>query len=272
MENKQKKKRNRKDIRNAFVMLCVTIAMMSTATFAWFTMTDSPTVQGLKMTAATTGGLELSLDKNTWNSTITVDSATKELSPVSPIGSTDKFGSPVYTSGTVTNVNEITDTTNELKKYVAVYDYYIRAVGASASSPVNVGLLGGNGNGSNPTGSFIARNGANSATQPAANAIRVGFKIEGNWIIYEPNADQNTGGTKAGNSYTVPTSTLKQAADGNFMDSYGNGNISKTIFSLKDTEPHAIKMYVWIEGTDDQCVNEIQTDELKGQIQFTVIK
>lgn len=48
MENKQKKKRNRKDIRNAFVMLCVTIAMMSTATFAWFTMTDSPTVQGLE--------------------------------------------------------------------------------------------------------------------------------------------------------------------------------------------------------------------------------
>lgn len=271
MENKQKKKRNRKDIRNAFVMLCVTIAMMSTATFAWFTMTDSPTVQGLKMTAATTGGLELSLDKTTWNSTITVDSTAKELSPVSPMGSTDKFGSPVYTNGTVTTVNEITDA-NELNKYVAIYDYHIRAVGASNSSPVKVGLLGGDGNGSNPTGSFIVQNNAHSATRLAANAIRVGFKIDGNWIIYEPNADQNTDGTKAGNSYTGPTSTLKQNSDGNFMTNFGNGNISNTIFSLTDTQPHAIKMYVWIEGTDDQCVNEIQTDELKGQIQFTVIK
>lgn len=271
MENKQKKKRNRKDIRNAFVMLCVTIAMMSTATFAWFTMTDSPTVQGLKMTAATTGGLELKDADEDWRGAITVDSATKELSPVSPMENTDKFGSPVYTNGTVTTVKEITDT-NELKKYVAIYDYYIRAVGASASSPVNVGLLGGNGNESNPTGSFIVQNDAHSARQPAANAIRVGFKIDEKWIIYEPNADQNTGGTKAGNSYTGPTSTLRQNANGSFMTNFGNGNISNTIFSLTDTEPHAIKMYVWLEGTDDQCVNEIQTDELKGQIQFTVIK
>lgn len=48
--------------------------------------------------------------------------------------------------------------------------------------------------------------------------------------------------------------------------------MSKDIFTLSDTNAHAIKMYVWIEGTDDQCVNELQTDELKGQIQFTVIK
>ena len=44
------------------------------------------------------------------------------------------------------------------------------------------------------------------------------------------------------------------------------------IFELKDTNAHDIKMYIWLEGTDDQCVNEIQTDLLKGQIQFTVIK
>lgn len=270
-ENKQRRKRNKKDIRNAFVMLCVTIAMMSTATFAWFTMTDSPTVQGLKMTAATTGGLELSLDGNAWSNNITVATDMKELSPVSTIGNTNTFGSPVYTNGTVTAVNEITDE-NELKKYLAIYEYQIRAIGATASNPVKVGLLGGAGTGSNPTGSFIVRNDLNTASRQAAYAIRVGFSIDGKWIIYEPNADQTTDGTKATNSYTGPTSTLKQNADGNFMATYGNGNISNEIFSLSNTSAHNIKMYVWLEGTDDQCVNEIQTDELKGQIQFTVIK
>lgn len=267
-ENRQRRKRNKKDIRNAFVMLCVTIAMMSTATFAWFTMTDSPTVQGLKMTAAATGGLELKYGNEDWNSSITVDSATKSLSPVSIMGSTDKFGSPVYTNGIVTTVQEISDS-GELEKCVAIYEYQIRAVGATASSPVKVGLLGGDGAGSNPTGTFIVRSNANSASQQAAYAIRVGFKIDNNWIIYEPHADQTTGGTKAVNQYNGPTSTVKQNSNGNFE---GGSNVSKDIFTLSDTNAHAIKMYVWIEGTDDQCVNELQTDELKGQIQFTVIK
>ena len=54
-----KKKRNWKDIRNAFVMFCVMVAMLSTASFAWFTLTDSPTVTSLQLTAATKGGLKV---------------------------------------------------------------------------------------------------------------------------------------------------------------------------------------------------------------------
>lgn len=269
-----KKKRNRKEIRNAFVMLCVAVAMMSTATYAWFTMTDSPTVQGLKMTASSSGGLELSDADETWNNSITVETTSKILSPVSTIGNTDKFGSPVYTGNQVNNVNEITDETELKGKYVAVYDYKIRALGATTESPVKVGLLGGDGTGSNPTGSFIIRENAKSATQQAAYAIRVGFKIDGTWAIYEPNADGTSGGTKAENGYTAGSgSTVKQkAGSGDFIENTGNGNVSKEIFKLIDTNEHNIKMYVWLEGTDNQCVNELQTDELKGQIQFTVIR
>lgn len=272
MGSKQKKRRNGKDIRNAFVMLCVTVAMMSTATYAWFTMTDSPTVEGLKMTAASSGGLELSNDGSTWSSAITVDTDSKKLSPVSPIGNTNEFGKPVYSGNRVNSVEKITDETELEQNYVAVYKYKIRAVGASSSAPVKVGLLGGDGSGSSPTGSFVIRESAKSATQEAAYAIRVGFKIDSTWAIYEPNADQNTGGTKAENGYTVPTSTVKQGADGDFIDSTGSGKTSKEMFSLTDTNAHDITMYVWLEGTDDQCVNELQTDELQGQIQFTVVK
>ena len=269
-ENRQRRKRNKKDIRNAFVMLCVTIAMMSTATFAWFTMTDSPTVQGLKMTAAATGGLELSVDKNDWNSVITVDSDTKSLSPVSTFTNTKvDFGTPVYADGSVGSITKITDET-ELKKSVAVYTYYIRASLENGGS-VDVGLLGGDGS---STGTYIIRDTANSASEGAANAIRVGFLIDStDWFIYEPQSDRHASSSshKAGNTYTGQESTVQQTATGTFVKG-GTGEKTNKLFTLSDVNAHTIKMYVWLEGTDDDCVNEIQTDLLKGQIQFTVIK
>lgn len=269
-ENKQRRKRNKKDIRNAFVMLCVTIAMMSTATFAWFTMTDSPTVQGLKMTAAATGGLELSTDKNDWNSVITVDSDTKSLSPVSTFTNTKiDFGTPVYANGSVGSITKITDDT-ELKKSVAVYTYYIRASLETGGS-VDVGLLGGDGS---STGTYIIRDIANSAKEGAANAIRVGFLVDSkDWFIYEPQSDQHASSSshKAGNAYTGQESTVQQNATGTFAKG-GTGEKTNKLFTLSDGNAHTVTMYVWLEGTDDDCVNEIQTDSLKGQIQFTVIK
>lgn len=272
MENKQKKKRNRKDIRNAFVMLCVTIAMMSTATFAWFTMTDSPTVQGLKMTAATTGGLELKDADEDWRGAITVDSATKELSPVSTFnGGNDSFGSPIYTNGEVTDINPI-NASDLSTKYVAVYDYQIRAVNATGET--SVGLMGGDGS---TKGTFITRETAKNATENAAYAIRVGFLINNTtWIIYEPNMNGTVGNTakRATNRYTGQSSTVWQKTDGKFTDVNGtaSNDASGELFKLPAGAEYPVKMYVWLEGTDDQCVNEIQTDELKGQIQFTVIK
>lgn len=269
-ENKQRRKRNKKDIRNAFVMLCVTIAMMSTATFAWFTMTDSPTVQGLKMTAAATGGLELSTDKNDWNSVITVDSDTKSLSPVSTFTNTKiDFGTPVYANGSVGSITKITDDT-ELKKSVAVYTYYIRASLETGGS-VDVGLLGGDGS---STGTYIIRDIANSAKEGAANAIRVGFLVDStDWFIYEPQSDQHASSSshKAGNTYAGQESTVQQGVNGKFVKG-GSGEKTNKLFTLSDGNAHTVTMYVWLEGTDDDCVNEIQTDSLKGQIQFTVIK
>ena len=269
-ENRQRRKRNKKDIRNAFVMLCVTIAMMSTATFAWFTMTDSPTVQGLKMTAAATGGLELSTDKNDWNSVITVDSDTKSLSPVSTFTNTKiDFGTPVYANGSVGSITKITDDT-ELKKSVAVYTYYIRASLETGGS-VDVGLLGGDGS---STGTYIIRDIANSAKEGAANAIRVGFLVDStDWFIYEPQSDQHASSSshKAGNTYAGQESTVQQGVNGKFVKG-GSGEKTNKLFTLSDGNAHTVTMYVWLEGTDDDCVNEIQTDSLKGQIQFTVIK
>ena len=61
---KKNTKKKLKDIRSAIVMMCVMVAMMSTASYAWFTLTDSPTVTGMQMKATASGGLQVSNAEN----------------------------------------------------------------------------------------------------------------------------------------------------------------------------------------------------------------
>ena len=266
MGSKQKKRRNGKDIRNAFVMLCVTVAMMSTATYAWFTMTDSPTVEGLKLTAATTGGLEISKDQSTWAGSIDFESVDKELSPVSTRSKTGPaFHTPVYTGGTVTGVSSSAISDSELQNYVAKYTYYLRSTG---SGSVNVGLKGGDGS---TTGCYLK---AESGDKHVEYSLRVGFYVNNTWFMYEPNANGDKSGVSAlqsgdGANPVVPDAYCKQNTNGQFTS---GGDKTATMLTLPSGEGGSkIDMYIWIEGTDKDCVNEIMEGTAIGQIQFTVV-
>ena len=56
------KKKNFRDIRNGVFMLCITLAMLSTATFAWFTMNDKVSATGMQVQAKSKGSLVISMD------------------------------------------------------------------------------------------------------------------------------------------------------------------------------------------------------------------
>ena len=43
------------------------------------------------------------------------------------------------------------------------------------------------------------------------------------------------------------------------------------MFTAKE-DVQKVTMYIWLEGTDEQCVDQIKTDELEGQIQFAIVE
>ena len=195
------KKENRRsqrtvsNIRNAFVMVCVSVAMLSTATYAWFTVTSSPSVEGLELTAATKGGLEISWDSSDWSSSIDIadqpssQTKTEKLSPVTVTDDSPTFKEPGSVSGSAVADGDLvavpTDESDLCRNYVAKYTYYIRSTGGT----VSVCLAK---NDSSDNGCYIKRKDAHSATDKAENAIRVGFKVDGDWVIYEPNSDSDS--------------------------------------------------------------------------------
>ena len=258
----RRSKRTIRNIRNALLMVCVSVAMLSTATYAWFTVTDTPSVTGLKMTAASKGGLEISDTRDSGYSNLLEISEQVDdhmLSPVSPVGD-GEFGAPIYSgNGSVDGVTSAIGDDELEEDYLAKYTYYLRSTGGT----VNVGLMGGD------DGSWIKEE-SKKSTNNGAYAIRVGFLAEsGEWIIYEPNEDKSESGTTAPTTMSEVKGDIQQKEDGDFS-SGGSGTKSDKMFEVGTTGKE-IEMYIWLEGTDPECANEIMLAELEGQIQFTVV-
>lgn len=309
------RKKKWREIRSAVTMMCVMAAMLSSATYAWFTLTSSPTVAGLQMTASSTGGLVVSnyTDTDFSGAIQVLDSTAQTLVPVTPYqgASTSGFCLPVYEGSYVAGLDtaNMLDTAGELTDHVAVYTYYIKAEG---DSTVDVGIITGDAAQSsiptvttpgvaNATGTFVRpiNPGTDSAAADASDAIRIGLVVysdatsgaPGNIesiIVLEPNSDGTFGGTASYapvkqvdgvdavqyDSTNFPVA-VQFETDGDIVsnaatDTDLTDNISQSLFSVGASAKKVI-MYVWIEGTDGQCINQIMSDQLEGQIQFTIV-
>lgn len=311
---KKNTKKKFRDIRNAVVMMCVMVAMMSTASYAWFTMTDSPTVTGMKMTATSTSGLKVakadgsgSIDIGTKADAIDIsvqDEDPKILKPVT-LGSKvadDLFQEPVYAGTKITKLSPIKDT--NLENYVAKYTYYLVSEADAADEAISIGLICGNvvenatgtmgvtAGQANLPGSLVRQTSESkdASEKNPTGAIRVGLVVTDystgseKWIIWEPNndlyvTDQATDATsfaKVDVSAISITETLDASSSQEGELTTGKGttsdNTTQELFTIKKGSQNKIDMYIWLEGSDKQCIDEIQASDLEAQIQFTVVK
>lgn len=315
-----KKKKKWKDVRNALIMVLVMVAMMSSATYAWFSMSSNPTVTGMEMVATSTSGLTVgkSVDGKFY-SAISLDLAAEiaaagdpnninepsgateddllKLVPVALKSDTGFVEAAYNEGGKVTGLanSAIPSTTD----YVAVYTYYIK----SDNGTVDVGIITGDSTQTTPTftvtnnqadadGTMVRRilnaegtEGAGNASEIAAYAVRMGLIVGDNttdWanmIILEPNNDgalDDTGLTGAPYEGVESSQTASNVATAVSFSKTGNitsggaDGVSETLFSCGET-PTKVTMYIWLEGADPQCVDEIKSDQLEAQIQFTVL-
>ena len=310
---KKNTKKKFRDIRNAVVMMCVMIAMMSTASYAWFTMTSSPTVAGLQMTAATSGGaLKVSnVDENGdedatgFQAAITIkdSTVTKTLKPVTPNTTAGEFQSPVYTGNEVTSLSPVPAGDLE-EKYVAKYTYLLKSDDTEDGSYVDIGIIVGDATANADTamevsaayepsldGSLVRRSQKNPKETEInpAYAVRVGFVVRsgdapadeiGKMYIWEPNyASEMTAATERAESTNIDLTinasaeakSLVQSKETGSIVTGGSGNVSDKLFSVKKGGIVKIDMYVWIQGSDPQCGDEIQAGNLEAQVQFTAV-
>lgn len=312
-------------------MMCVMLAMISTATYAWFTMSESATVTGLQMTAVTNGGLMVSTDRTNWSNAVELRSTDADnnyedpdiLTPVSVVTPTltqltgtdgtffcPQFRMPEYDgaylvkglypiAGNGSSINDLLATnlnTKAVKKtfYIKEGEGTATNVGieiadasviVAALKDTTVGLSNGK---SNLDGSFVVLNdseyaNADNAYDDALEAVRIGLVVYSNdeqtatLKIWEPNADMTVLGTATYATNNVSespvTPTVKSEYDGTVTLGGSDGK-SNTLISLEDGDGDGIRVdvFMWFEGQDDSCVNEIMADTIIAQLKFVEVQ
>lgn len=287
-------KRKKVDVRKGIIIICVTILLLSTATFAWFSESNTPKMNNLALMAGASGSLLIAddtgngpgaygealdlsqaLGANLMNDAILNPVTTKDGS---------SFYSPLYTGNAVTGVKQITDAQKLTSRYVFEKSFYLKAgpnpknggsLIATEGKLYNIYLAGRAGT-SQTEGTYVTvvPDAQRGTSDTAANSMRISFELEdGTKIILEPNADAANADTKRAedgvkNQYGT-YATLKQSKDGHFIVSgLSNSYESPVLFTIKEGQDVKVTMKVWIEGTDKDCTNSIVLDEIIARFQF----
>lgn len=219
MSNKKRKKG--KNILVYSYLLLILFTLLVTASYTWFSISQTPRVSNMGLTVAGQSGLELaySWDSEEWTQVLDISEKienTVALKPATWVDSKQKLFAANYgTDGRITGITkELNDNDHTNRADVNGY-YFVTSVYARTGTKVNVSLMPAASDGANATGTYVIgtpvwnaesvlhNNGGNGAEY----TIRIGIRItkldlNGNektnsvqFYVYEPNYDGHVDGS-----------------------------------------------------------------------------
>ena len=275
-----KKKTKTNKIFQTFAVVIMSVFFLTTATYAWFSLTNAPKVNNLVLKAGTTGNLLISNEKTTGFS----DSISLELDgecclrPLTTLNG-KTFYRPIYaSSGMVEAVSpnpissdELDSMTNKIETkggWLIKKTFYLKATVKDLSS-VDVRLMAPIP--TRETGTAISNVNKNSH---GAEAVRVSFTYNNTTAVLEPNADVITEAANASQESLAvwkTMSVIKQGANYKFSNDNGRtftSDVSDKLFDIPTNKPVEVTMYIWLEGADRDCVNEIMGNSINVELRF----
>lgn len=274
---KQTKKTKGQRVRGIVMMSLICIMLLSAATYAWFTLSNTAKVANMTLTVGNVTGLQIAEDTGSGAGTYgaSIDYTGKIKGKFLPATTLDGKAmlEPVYNDeGAVSSTKAATKkldkntTSDGTEGYYYETSFYLKALGANASVKLKDGTgLDGTGVATgDEAGTYVLESA--SKDHLGCAAIRISLSNSSETLVYEPNNGISVStGTRATDSRTskdpVATTSL-QKNDGSFTSQ----SQKLTLVANTDTK---ITMRMWIEGSDVQCVNEIAANELAAQLQFT---
>lgn len=270
--------------------------MLSAATYAWFTLSNTAKVANLTMTVGDTSGLQIAKSDGdsygTFGGSITFDTIEGKLLPATTTdGKT--FKEPEYDDdGAVALLNNVSkklpqeNATGSTEGYYIEYTFWLKSLGKDSTVKLSkgVGITDGKyivNNQANYKGTYVLSKDVDGTKGvPGSAAVRISFvgtgKSNSETIsIFEPNYDITNEGIgvtlieKEDYAIDNTTDSSKQATIQHGMDGGINTSVNGDVISLAANIPTKITMYIWIEGKDPQCANQIAAKEITGQLLFT---
>ncbi len=274
----EKKMKKMRKLIPALAMLLISAVMMSTASFAWFSMNTEVSATGMQVVATTSKNLVISANGNDWsNSASLSDSNSYALIPASVNCTTStalaagKFYTTYsnagvdYGTGALGAATKVKVATNDADNEIAYYEkstVYIKVDGTATDSFSKLYV------------SDIDVTRA-STTSDISKALRVAVTVTQDstsyTYIYAPVTDAEyldgksvSGMTKEQESDSFGTPTLTAQT----ITSVNDANA--TLGAVAQTNSVQVDVYVWYEGNDKNCTsaNSVTTEGLTIDIKF----
>lgn len=163
--NEKKNTSSKKKLIPAVAMLTTSAVMLSTATYAWFTMSREVEVTGIKLTATTPQTIEISLGQATtsntlthgveatapnsddmWTHTAATGSVYQDFGKLIPVSSVDGFNM-FYTEKATENGKKVSDVPNPFTKAETAVGWEFKEGGKSAETGAVVNAAENDGSG-----------------------------------------------------------------------------------------------------------------------------
>ena len=295
-ENKKKNpdSERKSKLVSAILMAFVCVVMMGGGTYAWFTMSNTARVNSLKLNVAAEGNLRIAKENkgaySNWqnvNNNVTWfedEETVKTLYPCT--ADTDLvMKKPLYSSEkNVNKLETIDNSENSADKdvYYLEQKFYLfmDEGGDTNNATYNVCLVQNDQNATtdDTKGTYFV---GGTESDLAEYCARVSFQAGEAKAVYEPNSDGTianpTIATTSYSGHTPFVSKHQQSKDGAFthVDSGVkplNDGDSDALFTIQGDTPTEVTVRVWFEGTDAQCCNEIQLNDIVAQLKFVANK
>ena len=289
----------------AIAMVLAAIIALSGVTYAWFTTGTTANVQSLDVNVATANGIQVSLDASSWKSTITaadiqaaitgatsytdrcIQYPTTEIAPVSSAGNVvdgkmEMFFGAYNQNGNLDSTREEESNGKVNNANFIAFDLFFKTsneqmlslnVGAGMSIVNCINLTGGDTNMGTERAvrvAFIPMGSA--ATDVAARDLTV---ASGKAIIWEPNHETRAPGVEGSGKvdYSGFTAEFKNIAE-NALSSAEVEPVSvitktEALVNLENTITK-VRVYIWLEGQDVDCINNISNGDFSVNLQFAV--
>lgn len=299
-----KKNMRKKALLPALSMLLASVIALSGVTYAWFTTSNTAKVSNLDVNVAAANGIQVSLDATSWRSVISADELKAFIqNPVNYSSHTSQYPSaegveiaPVSTAGVIEDgkmvmyFGEITQngtlkSTLETEKarldggnFVA-FDLFFK----SSSDQMLTLDAASNVVGTSSTGVSLGTEKAvrvafiplgSAATPAGAKTLKGDASTSA--LIWEPNEDTRIEGSEydAGKldcygfnaEFDKAEGDLNQGTDIVKVDTFSG---AKDLVELK-AGINKIRVYIWLEGQDVDCVNQISYGDFATNLQFSV--
>ena len=283
----------------AISMVLASVIALSGVTYAWFTTGNTASVTGLDVNVQTANGIQISLDANSWRSVITADDviATSgkdnvliqyplgEIAPVSSAGKVtdgklEMFYGEYNKDGTLRSEQEVEQNRTSGGNFVA-FDLYFKSsmdqtltlnMGDEQSFVKGTAALGGSATVGTEKAVRVAFLPMGSSSSPAgARAL----KGDGKCLIWEPNASTRADGVEA-ESGKLAYKGFKTNFEGVLESALSDDEVAavETFTTAQDFELengiNKIRVYIWLEGQDVDCINNISFGDFTTNLSFSV--